>query len=147
MGCTDSRRMRGFLPALGLLVVSLPAQAAGPTRVRHEGTFAKAAGFERFRIVQTGEKVLELQLTTTKDAATCTYEITWFRSRALAVVPMVDFQGTLRGSCAANTADLVDGSLNLDQPGDGGVIRLIGNGRATELAVDRASAAAKGVAP
>lgn len=123
--------MRLALAALLLLLLI----AAGPApRVRHEGTFAAGATFERFVIRQTAEETFELELSAGKTR--CTYDIGWIRMRPHGLVHTVDFQGTRRGECAA--AEKIDGALVLDREGAGGVVRLIEKGAATELAVERA---------
>lgn len=127
-------------PLLLLASAALLLTAAAPSsaRVRHEGRFAPDGAFTSFRIVELAPEQLELELASGKTM--CTFAITWWRERPLAVKPMLDFQAERAGPCAATDATFAEGALTLDQPsGRGGVVRLLrGKTARAELRVDHA---------
>lgn len=120
-----------------VLAFALALVAASPAaRIRHEGTFAKGAAFDRFTLRQTGAETFDLEMSAGKTP--CTYRVGWIQIRPNGLVRTVDFQAELRGACAISPAPNVDGAIVLDRDGAGGIVRLLEKGAATELAVDRA---------
>jgi hypothetical protein len=128
--------VRAFPAGLLLLIASAVSTAAPTARVRHEGRFADGSVFERFAVKQRSAETFDLELSA--GATTCVYRVGWFQARPNGLVRTVDLQAKRQGECALSPATDVDAALVLDRAGAGGVVRLIHEKRATELAVDRA---------